>query len=276
MTILHCDRATYDAMEGWNFSRLVRGRRSPAHIRNAAPLEGAAIETGLASHVATLQPELFAASHITYPKRRAGKDWEAFQEANAGKVIMSASEYETATAIAAAVRAHDIASAYLTAGAPEVALGWIDKVTGLACKCRVDWLDEQMPPLMVDLKTTRDASPHAFGAAAYRYGYHIQAAFYADGYEAITGRVPQYAIIAVESAAPYDVVCYRVSDELLARGREEYRRLLELVKDCERTGYWPGLAPNEELVLDLPPWAKESEDETGEVSLTINGQEVSL
>ena len=53
---------------------------------------------------------------------------------------------------------------------------------------RIDWL---LPNAIVDLKTTINAAPSKFSRALIDYGYALQAAWYQEGYEALTGeRLP--------------------------------------------------------------------------------------
>jgi len=108
-------------------------------------------------------------------------------------------------------------------------------------------------PYVVGLKTARDCRPFQFGNQCARLGYHLQFAYYADGYEAITGERPRLVEIVVESDEPHAVAVYHVPDDVLDQGREEYMRLLELLDECERKNEWPGPVPLEET-LSLPSW----------------------
>jgi hypothetical protein len=48
---------------------------------------------------------------------------------------------------------------------------------------------------------------------------------------------------------------------VLMVGEREYELALDKVRECRETGQWPGLAPDEEMVLRLPMWAVGDEDE---------------
>ena len=55
-----------------------------------------------------------------------------------------------------------------------------------------------------DVKTTgRSARPAAFARDAATFGYHVQDAFYQDGYFACTGVHPRFLDIVVETTAPH-------------------------------------------------------------------------
>lgn len=227
-----------------------------------------------------------------YPgKVRRGKEWEAFEAQHAGELIalahewaavepllsarqiMTSAELEVARRMAAAVHAHPEAHALLTGGKAEVPIFWQDAKTGVDCKGRIDYL---APGRIVDLKTTADVSPWAFSRQAARLLMHLQLAFYADGWQTSTSSEasPDVYVVAVESEPPFDVAVYRITDETLAAGREEYRRLLRRLVECVETDTWPGVAPG---IVDfmLPSWAVAGGDEA-EVSVTIGGQEVTF
>ena len=130
------------------------------------------------------------------------------------------------------------------------------------CKGRLDFVTQS--GVLVDLKTTRDASPEGFGRECARYDYHGQAAFYRDGYAAATGQHLPYVLVAVEVNRPYVVQVYRLHDDVLALGREKYRNLLARLNVCRKESRWPGYG-DAELDLMLPRWAvpREDEDVTG-------------
>jgi hypothetical protein len=141
---------------------------------------------------------------------------------------------------------------------------------GQPAKARVDWLTElDGEPVLVGLKTTRDCRPREFGIQSHRLGYCVSWAWYADGYAAVRGRVPRVVEIAVESEAPHAVAVYVADDEVLELGRHEYRRLLQLVRDCEDWGTWPGPVTGEHLVL-LPRWAFGDENDVTGIGLEFD------
>ena len=109
---------------------------------------------------------------------------------------------------------------------------------------------------IVDLKTTgTTASPDRFGASAASYGYHLQAAFYLDGYEQITGHRARFLNVLVETAAPHFVAVVELDDEALDVGRAKYRDALDIYARCRESGDWPGYTPTFTEVVSLPRWA---------------------
>lgn len=271
--------AEYRALAGVNVSSLKEMRRSPLHYRHRLlnPKDSAPLTFGSATHVAILEPERFDRDHAVWGERtdsgklrpRNGKLWESFEAANDGKRILTADEHAEIIELQRAVRCNALAMRYLRRGDPEVTMTWTDGP--FACKGRVDWLttDSGLPTL-VGLKTARNAAPFVFGSAAAKLGYHLQWAFYHDGYEAITGRAPRLVEIVVESDAPYDIVVYNIPSDVIDQGRDEYRACLEKLAECQREGRWPGVAESEQH-LTLPTWAYEREsDDLTDVGLAFD------
>lgn len=254
--------AEYQAIDALNISRLKELKRSGLHYQHrlSHPLITAPLTLGTAAHCATLEPERFTRQFAIWDRRtesgrmgpRNGKWWDAFQADNVGKMILTEDERDEAMTIAAAVRADPVAIRYLEMGEPEVSMTW-----GPGRKGRVDWIttapDDTGLPALVGLKTTRDCRHFAFGSQAARLGYALQWAWYFDGYVAIKGVEPSMIEIVVESAPPHAVAVYRILDEIIDFGRDEYEVLLDQLAECERTGEWSG-PYTEAQVLTLPSW----------------------
>lgn len=258
----------YRKANGVNVSSLKEFNRSPLHYRyakdNPKPTT-AAMSLGTAAHCATLEPERFAAEFVTWTGAvRRGKEWDAFKaDAEAAqRLVLTEDERDTALAIAAAVRACPEAMVYLRRGHAEVSMTWQHDEPEMILKGRVDWLTTiDGADIVVGLKTTRDLRPREFAAQAARLCYHWQWAYYADGYERITGRIPVMVEIVVESAAPHAVAVYRIPEHVLERGRQEYRAALEQLVQCEASGVWPGPVVGE-VEFDLPGWAYPADEMT--------------
>lgn len=265
----------YRALDGVNISTLKRMAVSPKqYVWDLAnpPAASNVMDGGNAKHILALQPERARDLIAVYPgSRRAGKEWDRFQEENAGKIIRKADEYAEDGTAAEAVRTHSIVSQYLEAGEAEKVLTWTDKETGLKCKARADWISTSQPAIL-DLKFTADIDARRFGWTAARLGYHLQAAFYVAG-AAANGLGPlPFVIAAVQADQPHDVALFLVDEDAMWAGEQECRRLLRMVAECRASGQWPGRYQGEQ-VLRLPSWAFGEETDSG-LDLMVNGQEV--
>lgn len=248
----------YYSLPGISISRLKSLGRSPLHyqyeLRN--PRTTRPMTLGTAAHCAVLEPHLFEPRFAVWARMsengnqcpRRGQYWDAFALENVGKTILTVEEYEFARAIGKAVRGDATAMKYLQYGEPEVTMQHQER------RGRADWLTKlEGRPFVVGLKTARDCRPFIFGSAAAKLGYPLQWAWYFDLYVSITNIAPEMIEIVVENKPPHAVVVYVISEDIILQGRNEYEKLLEVLRRCEATGEWPGPAEYEQ-VLTLPSW----------------------
>lgn len=233
---------------------------SPAHYQ--AYLQGkdkpsAAKDFGSALHDFILLPDTFQAAYHVLPddfnaRAKEGKaQMEAWQAQ--GKTLLKAEDFRHIQAMAQSVQAHPKAAALLTGGQPEVSVFWQDVETGESCRCRPDYIHPH--GIIVDLKTTINASPSGFAKSVANYRYHVQAAFYMEGIYQATGHYPKgFVFIALEKEPPYAVGVYTLDDNAIALGRELYQRDLRTLHEAKRSQQWQAYSPMIE-VLSLPKWA---------------------
>lgn len=262
--------AEYARIPAVNWSRLKSLRVSPLQYQHdlTAPREETGfLRIGTTMHAYILEPETFRDRFCVYEGAvRRGKEWEAFKAANANATILIASEMEAAVGCAKAVLAHPVAAPFLRGGFKEAVLQWEDAETGTKCKARLDIAGARL----VDLKSAGQIGKRRFASQAASLGYHGQFAYYEDGLRA-NGIEPtgDPVMIVVQSEPPHDVITYRMPPHVIDAGRAEYRALLELLAECEESGVWPGVAPDELVDFELPAWA-EMDDEP--LNLTMGGK----
>ncbi len=171
---------------------------------------------------------------------------------DAGKVPLLVADYERALAVQSAVMAHPVTGAiFARAGEAEQSLYWIDDETGITCRGRIDWL---LPNAIVDVKTAANAAPGKWSRNLVDFGYALQAAWYSDGLEAITGERLPFVHVVVEKEPPYLVAVYQVDHDALVYGADRAAEARRLYAECESNDDWPGYSPDIELV-SLPAWA---------------------
>lgn len=233
------------------------------------------LRVGRACHTAVLEPDRFLLEYTVWRAKedgstrvRRGKEWDAFCEANHDKTILTEAQYTIARSCRDAARNHPVASKLLNGpGKNEVSVRFKHERTGFECKARIDRICTDI----IDIKTTRDPSPHKFSADAARLAYAMQLSFYWRAARAAgLGELP-CKIIAIQNVMPFDVVVYEIGTDLLVHGEQQYEQALDKLAECMKTNTWPGLAPTEELPLSLPAWAVPgAEDE----QLTFNGEAI--
>lgn len=253
--------AEYHASPAISKSKLDLIRKLPAlyaYRRDNPQEQTPAMRLGSLTHTVVLEPQLFRASATVRPEgidRRtsAGKlAWAEFEVQAEGKEIVTAEEMSKLCQIQQAVHNHPAAAKAL-AGSPTIEQSIFWDVAGIACRCRPDAVTER--GVIVDLKTTRDASPEGFAKSIAQYRYHVQAAFYSDGFRAAFGSAPRgFVFIAVETEPPYLVGVYVASETMVLRGRADYEADLARFRECRDTDTWPGYS-DAPLTIDLPKWA---------------------
>lgn len=212
---------------------------------------------GSVVHKLVLEPADFTAEFAVCPEcDRRTKDgraaYTAFLDAlGDGLTAVPAATYETAMAMARAVKAHPVAARLLTDGKAEESYFW--EQDGIKCSCRPDWLRND--GLVVDLKTTKDASPEGFQKSAYNFRYHVQAWWYIHGLRLLGIDATEFIFIAVESAAPYTVSVYAADDLFFKLGEIEAMQDFETYKECMKSENWYGYEKEPEIhSLSVPDW----------------------
>lgn len=232
--------------------------RSPAHYKYE--LENPSEQTpaqafGTAAHEAILEPNLFTTNAVVMPKfegtgsRNAKEQWLL---ENHGRRVLKAEEMADILGMLKAISLHKTARGLLAGGAAEESFFWIDPLTGIPCKCRPDFL--RAGNILVDVKTTQDASLTSFQRDITNFKYHMQAAHYLAGVSAVTGETfDKFLIVAVEKYAPYGVAVYQLDESTIEKGGELRTRALGVLAECAKTKVYP-CYPDEVTPVNLTPW----------------------
>jgi exodeoxyribonuclease VIII len=184
----------------------------------------------------------------------------SWTEKNAGRTILSDDQFAQLQAMRDAVLEHPMARALLTnrPGVAEHSVYWNDPITGELCRCRPDFWRED--DVIVDLKTTDDASPEGFAKSIANWRYDVQDPYYRDGIKLATGRtIKAFVFLAVEKKFPHAVGCYVLDQESIELGRAQYRADLNRFHECRVSANWPGYGDKIQTIT-LPAWhAKKNE-----------------
>jgi hypothetical protein len=253
-------------------------RHSPWHLRSyldSPPAEPTpALAIGSAVDCLIFEPEKFNEQFIVAPelnlRTKAGREEMAALKATAAKTyqtVLKLNQHTEALETAASVRTNPRMADILKRGVPQPVFIWKDPVTGLLCKCKVDWYDEK-DGTVYDLKTAREGSPSAFAKAVANYGYHIQQAFYSDGIRALGKPVRRFVFCVQEKpddrytfkADPRLMSFYELSQEDDDAGRDAYASALSAIDFCITNDEWAGYT-DDIITITRPGWAKKSDME---------------
>lgn len=259
--------AAYHASAGISKSGLDLINQSPAHFKVERKPPTRPMAIGSAVHAAVLEPDEFARQYVMVDaKDRRAKAWkDAVQEFGEEFCLMPA-EAENIAQVQRAIRNHKTADELTSAeGFRELSAFVQDPETGALVRSRFDLVTTGA--VSVDLKTTRSATAEDFSRSIANFRYHVQAAFYSDVFEWITGEpLERFWFVCVETEPPYTVACYYLDDESIAIGRHEYRENLNRYAACLRADNWPKYSPDSP-VISLPGWKLNEYAEAMEIAL---------
>jgi hypothetical protein len=190
-------------------------------------------------------------------KARAQRD-EAYA---AGHTPILAAENDTVEGMAAALRAHPIASALLdpAAGKAEQTIVWRDEETGVWCRALVDFLRHPTEGryLLPDYKTARDVDPESIAKALWSYAYYGQGAWYSEAVQeaGLSDGPPAFLLVFQMKTPPYLVVVAQPDPDSIGWGHARNRYARDLYRRCMETDTWPGYADDHVVPVQLPAYA---------------------
>jgi hypothetical protein len=258
-------------IEPIRFSDLKYFARSPAHFRDAIenPRRAtAAMDLGAIAHRLVLGPRQGDGELAVWTGgRRFGKTWDAFVEAHASDVIVTAKDFAAAKRIAAAIRADETAAALLEGARLETPLGWNED--GLRAETRGIDIIKPLAGMAVhvaELKTTTNTEPGKLQRQAMTMLYPQQLEWYRGALVQKGHDVQLVSIIGVEVTPPHAVTVLALTPDLLAWARKSIALWLERLRVCLAEDHWPAYRQRAET-FDLPAWlvadgpAEEEDDE---------------
>lgn len=220
------------------------------------PVDTPAMKFGRAFHTYVLEPELFAEEYMIKDKvKGCGPVWKEKEEALCGKTILFSSELDDIQKMKESLLSNGDIAPYLNSFEPEVSMFWsLDKIE---CRGRADGIKKNGGKVAIfDIKTTLDASPDGFSREIFKRKYDMQAAFYMDGYEKITGIMPEvFLFFAVEKSAPFLEHAFALPKDCdaISRGRSKYKEALREYEFCKENNKWER-GYGEATSVIVPPW----------------------
>jgi exodeoxyribonuclease VIII len=247
---------------GWSKSALDKVNRSMAHYfaSKETKEQTPAMLFGSAFHCAVLEPSRYDLEYCVEPevdkRTKEGKaKYAEFIQLTLGLTPISGGSAESIAKMRDAIYSHPTAGALFNAGDAEHSFFWTDPKTGLLCKCRPDYLRKDN--IVVELKTTSDASYFSFQKDIAKYRYYVQGAFFCDGISSVIKEsVNEFIVVAIEKEEPYGIGIYKLDEDCLNIGRAAYRMDLQKIVAYENTPDNDKWAGYPEFVQDmfLPGW----------------------
>lgn len=191
-------------------------------------------------------------NHTTSPfdsfRTDKASEWRDAQQAK-GVIILTQDEF------AMCKRMHDRAAQFpimQTMGQIQAAL--FHGEGPVRRKGLLDWTPNK-EAVIVDLKCVEDCSDRGFNNAVEAFGYDIQAAWYIDLWQLVTGETAarQFGFICIEWDEPHEAEFFVLTDWRVEQGRKKYQRYLDTYQECMRSGDWPGRSLEPKYLTD-PAW----------------------
>ena len=195
-----------------------------------------------------------------------GAEWDSFIATNpkkedvvsfyrnliADKDIITQEQFEQIEAMRNSAYATPFV-AKLLSGEKELSFFGTDEDTGLALKVRPDCITEwNGKNILIDYKTCTDCENTKFYRDSIKFGYDLQLAYYLDVLKQNTSKDYMVVIIAQEKSAPYVTNVFQLSENYLESGRELYKEMLKVYKECLETDTWYGYMRDGISILGQP------------------------
>lgn len=260
------DADLYHSCEAIGSGGIKKLLRSPGHYRverDKPSQPSPAMIFGTAVHAGVLEPDTFATRVRKMPslnlKRPRDREIAAeyyAEAAQAGAVVLSEPDYRRCLNTWHAIRKHPAAARLLRGAIVERSLFWEDARYKVPCKARWDVFNTEHGAIIGDIKTTRDASPEAFGRDAANLFYHAQAGHYTSGGQHLLPdlAIDAFVFIAAENEEPHAVACYRVDSAAMMAGMHHADLAYLRYQEAVATGEF-GFYPDTIETLALPRWA---------------------
>lgn len=223
-----------------HFSALKEFAKSPLHyaeyIRN-----GRKDSTQMAMGRALHELVLLGIQPTKFDGIRRGKEWEAFQEKNAGLTICNATEYESVMRMAQSVNSNVEAMRLLAeCNEREKRIEW--EYGGIPCAGRVDAYSETA---VLELKSCMCAKPKKFLWDAAQMGYDAQMAWYDFGIGGLkTSDIGidfrEHYIIAVENNGAFLCQVFQIQELRQQQAFAKFDSWMEQFRYAMDSGIWHG------------------------------------
>jgi hypothetical protein len=211
------------------------------------PKESDAFAMGHAVHCLALEPEKFDERFAAAPKvdRRttAGKiRWAEHLEDSKDKIVIDEQDYADAIACVQALNNH-AEFATIMAQPRRVEVPFEFDLFGHRFKAKPDCIIDSMK-LILDIKTTDDASPHRWQWSAVDYGYHRQAYIYQQAVQLETNEWYRFIFAVVEKPKPSTrgipptVALYELDPDTVRMGLEDSAGLVLQYESRLETNNW--------------------------------------
>ena len=219
-----------------------------------------AMADGTAVHAFFLERDKFNTDFVIKPadmrlNTKVGKEW-ALEHQN--KIIIDSELGNNLYEMEKSFMDSPARLIYDKQGQSELSYFW-DDLGLVKGKCRPDWISND-GNIVVDIKTTTDASPKGFQKSIANWGYHLQLGWYIRGLQKLGLPAKEFIFIAIEKTPPFSVGVYRANKEMITYANDEINNLVYDIDESLKSDDFPDYTP-EIMDLGLPNWMNPKEPE---------------
>ena len=219
-----------------------------------------AMADGTAVHAFFLERDKFDSDFVIKPadmrlNTKVGKEW-ALEHQN--KIIIDSELGNNLYEMEKSFMDSPARLIYDKQGQSELSYFW-DDLGLVKGKCRPDWISND-GNIVVDIKTTTDASPKGFQKSIANWGYHLQLGWYIRGLQKLGLPAKEFIFIAIEKTPPFSVGVYRANKEMITYANDEINNLVYDIDESLKSDDFPDYTP-EIMDLGLPNWMNPKEPE---------------
>ena len=219
-----------------------------------------AMADGTAVHAFFLERDKFDSDFVIKPadmrlNTKAGKEWALEHQS---KIIIDSELGNNLYEMEKSFMDSPARLIYDKQGQSELSYFW-DDLGLVKGKCRPDWISND-GNIVVDIKTTTDASPKGFQKSIANWGYHLQLGWYIRGLQKLGLPAKEFIFIAIEKTPPFSVGVYRANKEMITYANDEINNLVYDIDESLKSDDFPDYTP-EIMDLGLPNWMNPKEPE---------------
>ena len=219
-----------------------------------------AMADGTAVHAFFLERDKFKTDFIIKPadmrlNTKAGKEWA---QEHQSKIIIDSELGNNLYEMEKSFMDSPARLIYDKQGQSELSYFW-DDLGLVKGKCRPDWISND-GNIVVDIKTTTDASPYGFQKSIANWGYHLQLGWYLRGLQKLGLPAKEFIFIAIEKTPPFSVGVYRANKDMITYANDEINNLVYDIDESLKSDDFPDYTP-EIMDLGLPNWMNPKEPE---------------
>jgi exodeoxyribonuclease VIII len=233
--------------------------KTPLHVQQSMrykPVSTPALLMGGCFHTAVLEPEKLSYEYGELPTEIDGKSpltkhyKEKIAELKADypeRRWLNAKDYNTCMEMAAGALDNPVLRDYMGDIDAMIEATGLFAMEGADCRIRPDWFSPGAE-VVIDLKSTMDASKRGFAKSVRQFGYGFQAYFYMEGLRRCGYSPKEFIFIAVEKFPPYASAAYRLPAGEINKHADSMRKACKLWTTCKSSGVWPGYSDDVETL----------------------------